>query len=98
MGNSALMYAAHNDNSHCANELLEHGADITATNVAGSSAFSIAVTRGSKQGMIFIACIVVITTIQVHYRRTIDCATWYFAPSSCIFNKNNTTSLPPSYS
>lgn len=51
MGNTALMYAAHNDHSHCGNELLDHGADITCTNVAGSSAFSIAVARGSKQGM-----------------------------------------------
>ncbi|XP_047486554.1 ankyrin repeat family A protein 2-like [Penaeus chinensis] len=49
MGNTALMYAAHNDHSHCANELLEHGADLSTTNVAGITAFHIAVTRGSKQ-------------------------------------------------
>ena len=52
MGNSPLMYAAHGDHSHCGNELLEHGADITLTNVAGSSAFSICVSRGSKQSKI----------------------------------------------
>lgn len=49
MGNTALMYTAHNDHSHCANELLEHGADITMTNVAGTTAFNICVTRGTKQ-------------------------------------------------
>lgn len=50
MGNTALMYAAHSDHSHCANELLDHGADLTISNVDGASAFSIAVNRGSKQG------------------------------------------------
>lgn len=44
------MYAAHGGHSHTAHELLEYGADPTATNLAGASAFSIAVTRGSKQG------------------------------------------------
>lgn len=50
MGNTSLMYAAHGGHSHTAHELLEHGADPTATNLAGATAFSIAVNRGSKQG------------------------------------------------
>ncbi|CAL4065188.1 unnamed protein product, partial [Meganyctiphanes norvegica] len=49
ISNSGLMYAAHSDHSHCVNELLDVGADMTLTNMMGSSAFTIAVTRGSKQ-------------------------------------------------
>ena len=50
MSNTALMFAAHGNKSHCVSELLENGCDITATNMDGETAYSLAVKHGSKSG------------------------------------------------
>lgn len=49
-GNTALMYAAHCDSAHCVSELIEFGADVSATNWENMSAYTIAVKKGSRKG------------------------------------------------
>lgn len=44
------MYAAYGDHPHSCNELLLRGADITMSNDAGDSAYSLAVENNSKLG------------------------------------------------
>lgn len=48
-GNTALTYAAFNNHADCAAELLKFGADITHENLLSESAYSVAITKGSKQ-------------------------------------------------
>lgn len=50
VGNTALMYAAHSDHPHCVNELLLRGADFTATNESGDTAYTIVVRNNSHLG------------------------------------------------
>lgn len=44
------MYAAHGDHPHCVNELLLRGADFTATNESGDTAYTIVVRNNSHLG------------------------------------------------
>ncbi|KAL7636649.1 UNVERIFIED_CONTAM: hypothetical protein RMT77_013426 [Armadillidium vulgare] len=53
-GNTALMYAAHCDSAHCVSELIEFGADVSATNWENMSAYTIAVKKGSRKAQIVI--------------------------------------------
>lgn len=44
------MFAAHGNHPHALNELLNHGGDLTLTNLNDDTALSIAVKRSSKEG------------------------------------------------
>lgn len=44
------MYAAHGDHPHCVNELLLRGADFTATNENGDTAYTMVVRNNSHLG------------------------------------------------
>lgn len=47
------MFAAHGNHPHALNELLNHSADLTITNLNDDSALSIAMKRSSKEGIRF---------------------------------------------
>lgn len=47
------MYAAHGDHPHCVNELLLRGADFTASNESGDTAYTIVVRNNSHLGKTF---------------------------------------------
>ena len=49
-GNTALLYAAYNNNVECVKAILEWGGDITAQNKHGHSAMDIVITLGHKHG------------------------------------------------
>ena len=46
------MFAAYGNHPHALNELLNHGGDLTLTNLNDDTALSIAVKRSSKEGKI----------------------------------------------
>lgn len=48
--NTPLMFAAYGNHAHALNELLNHSADLTLTNINDDSALSIAIKRSSKEG------------------------------------------------
>ena len=48
--NTALMFAAYGNHPHALNELLNHSADLTLTNLNDDTALSIAMKRSCKEG------------------------------------------------
>lgn len=50
------MFAAHGNHPHALNELLNHGGDLTLTNLNDDTALSIAIKRSSKEGTV-ITCL-----------------------------------------
>jgi len=51
--NTPLMYAAFSNHAHALNELLNHSADLTLSNLNDDTALSITVKRSSKEGNIY---------------------------------------------
>lgn len=58
------MYASYGDHPHCANELLNHGANVMAENANAETAFSICTRVDSIHGEFFISSILTVSCVD----------------------------------
>ncbi|KAK2548548.1 Ankyrin repeat family A protein 2 [Acropora cervicornis] len=86
-GGTALMYAAFNGYPQVVKLLLEHGADITATNNEGYTALGLAVSLGNKNGkltVLFTCCI----RVRVYSWNTWKSSNTLFDQSHFLYSKH----------